>query len=181
MWSLKNVGKATLVPLDRSWPSHPKKETIQRGDAFEDTSFKSRFKDVKFWTRLYSLSSSHLCEIDSTNGFLTSSSCRYVLQLFNPGLDPSLTDRKWVGGLTLTRNLQACEHHHLHIYSLCFFQDCSGRHKDAIGYKKLPQLRRLETVKAKVTALFHASDIAAVENNNNNNKIKKYKGCDEFL
>ncbi len=56
--------------------SPPKNRSVQPGDAFEDTSFKPMLEIVKFQTRLYSLSSSLLCEIDSTNGFLKSSSFR---------------------------------------------------------------------------------------------------------
>jgi hypothetical protein len=53
------------------------------------------FETVKFQTTLLSLSSSLLCEIDNTNGFLTSSSFREVLfQLLIPGLIPRFTAGK---------------------------------------------------------------------------------------
>ncbi len=74
---------ATLVPIDRSLlalsenlDQHPKKRTVQPRDAFEVTAFKPGFEIVEFQTRLWNLSSSLLCEIDTTNGFLTSSSFR---------------------------------------------------------------------------------------------------------
>jgi hypothetical protein len=58
MWRQKQIGvwreEATLVPLDRSWlplsedPDPKKKQTVQPGDAFEDTAFKPGFEIVKF-------------------------------------------------------------------------------------------------------------------------------------
>jgi hypothetical protein len=65
-----------------------------------------------------SLSSSLLCEIDTTNGFLTWSSFRWVLfQLLILGLTPvSLLKAK--RGLKSSRNFWTPENKHLHIYSL---------------------------------------------------------------
>ncbi len=47
--------EATLVPLDMSWlpllenpDEHPKKRTVQSGDAFEDSASRLGFEIVKF-------------------------------------------------------------------------------------------------------------------------------------
>jgi hypothetical protein len=54
--------------------STSKNPTVQPRVAFEDTTFKPGFVIVKFYTRLEILGSSLLCKIDTTNGFLASSS-----------------------------------------------------------------------------------------------------------
>jgi hypothetical protein len=54
-----------------------KKRASQPGEAFsEDTAFKLGFEIVTFKKRLCRLSSSLLCEIDATQGFLTLNSIR---------------------------------------------------------------------------------------------------------
>ncbi len=73
-----NKKKFRPPPLKRN------QRSLQPGDAFEDTAFKPGFEVVKLHIRLWSLSSSLLCEIDTAkargaNGFLTSSSSRQVL------------------------------------------------------------------------------------------------------
>ncbi len=76
--------KAKWVPLDTSRLyfsenaviiSPPKKKpTVQPGDAIEDTDFKPGFEIVKSSTTvLWSPTSSLLCKIDTTSGFLISS------------------------------------------------------------------------------------------------------------
>ncbi len=58
--------------------------------------------------------------MDTTNGFLTSSSIRCVL--FSASIskiDPCFTAGKRIGSLRLSRNLRTPENNHLYIYSLC--------------------------------------------------------------
>jgi hypothetical protein len=47
--------------------NHSKKKTrfLQPGDALEHTAIKLEFEKVKFYTRLWSLSSLLLCEVDT--------------------------------------------------------------------------------------------------------------------
>ncbi len=74
------------MPLNRSWLRlsenpiiTPKLWTVQPGDAIKDTIFKPGVENVKYKTSFHTLTSAHLCEIETTNGFLTSSSFTLVL------------------------------------------------------------------------------------------------------
>jgi hypothetical protein len=83
-----------------------KKQTVQFGDALENTAFKLVLGMVKYYT-LLSLSSLLPCEIDTTNVFLIWRPFRYLFfQLFIPGLTPvSLLEAYWQG-LKISHNLQ---------------------------------------------------------------------------